>query len=61
MLLCVATMAFELDRFVKEPDARQLLGCTKKDLRSIAEHYGFVILGNLKKKELHSEIVNELI
>ena len=54
-------MAFELDRFVKDPDTQQLLSCTKKGLRSVADHYGIGVQGNLRKDELRTKIINGLV
>lgn len=34
---------------------------TKKDLRSVAVHYGIVVHSNPKKEELHEIVVNTLI
>lgn len=54
-------MVFELDRFVKDPDAQQLLGCTKKDLCSVDNHYGIAIQGSIRKEELRTNIINGMV
>lgn len=59
VLKCVAV--FELDRFVKDPDAQQLLRCTKRDLCLVAEHYDIGVQGNLRKEELCKKIIDGLI